>query len=84
MREPRDGGEWDESERVASFDARETPGRAAGAAALLELVPSGRPLRVLDLGDGRLLRVVASHAPIRRGIGLDRSPEMLAHAAPAA
>jgi SAM-dependent methyltransferase len=83
MPEPHDGAEWDEPERVAAFTARVTPGRPAEEAALVELVPTGQPLRVLDLGtgDGRLLRVVASHAPIERGVGLDSSPEMLARAA---
>lgn len=75
----RNSSRRSEPDRVAAFKSRETPHRSEAEAALLELVPTGRPIRVLDLGtgDGRLLRVLADHTSLDAAVGLDSSPEML-------
>ena len=78
----RPGAEWDDPERVAAYSSRETPHRREGEAALVELLPHRRGLRVLDLGtgDGRLLRVVGAQVPLDVAVGVDSSPEMLGRA----
>jgi SAM-dependent methyltransferase len=73
--------EWSEPGRVNDYLAREIPYRDIAEQLLLEGLPSHLDT-VLDLGtgDGRLLALVRREHPNARGIGLDVSPPMLAHA----
>lgn len=80
---PMPSPEWTEADRVRQYLdwVDESPRRAEGEEALVEIVPTGGR-RVLDLGtgDGRLSALLLRDRPDMRGVALDFSPVMLAAA----